>query len=222
MRLVIFDLDGTLIDSASFIVAAVEDAFRAAGESVPDERAIRSISGITAREGLAMLAPHASGEQIDFITNNYRTRYRSGAGLHSEPLFKGALAALDRLQADPEAILAVATGKSYGGATTLLERHGLIDRFLSVETPDHNRGKPDPQMIETAMAKAGIDRESTVMIGDTVHDMRMARSAKVGAIGVAWGYHQREELLDAGADVVLETFEELDGVILQLTGAKDA
>lgn len=222
MRLVIFDLDGTLIDSASFIVSAVEDAFRAAGESVPDKRAIRGISGITAREGLAMLAPNASSEQIDLITHHYRARYRSGAGLHSEPLFAGALAALDRLQADPENILAVATGKSYGGAATLLERHGLIDRFLSVETPDHNRGKPDPQMIETAMAKAGIDRESTVMIGDTVHDMRMARSAKVGAIGVAWGYHEREELVEAGADIVLDTFEQLDEAVLRLTGENDA
>jgi phosphoglycolate phosphatase len=222
LRLVIFDLDGTLIDSAAFIVAAVEDAFRAAGEPVPDERAIRGISGITARDGLAILAPHASSEQIDLITGHYRSRYRSGAGLHSEPLFAGALMALDRLQAQPETILAVATGKSYGGATTLLERHGLTSRFLSIETPDHNRGKPDPQMIETAMAKAGVGRENTVMIGDTVHDMRMARAAGVGAIGVAWGYHLREELLEAGADVVIEAFEELDDAVLRLTGADHA
>jgi phosphoglycolate phosphatase len=82
-----------------------------------------------------------------------------------------------------------------------------------VQTPDHNRGKPDPQMIETAMEHAGATRAEAVMVGDTVHDMRMAKAAGVGAIGVAWGYHAVEELQRAGADVVIERFEQLDDAI---------
>lgn len=222
MRLVIFDLDGTLIDSEALIVRTVGDAFRAVNEPVPSDAAIRSISGITARDAMAILAPAATSERVDTILESYRAHYRSNAGVAREPLFKGALDALDRLQADPETILAVATGKGYKGAVTLLERHGIIGRFHSIETPDHNRGKPDPQMIETAMSKAGVTRGQSVMIGDTVHDMRMARAAGVAAIGVTWGYHERGELLAEGADVVIDSFDQLDGAIGQLIGAADA
>jgi phosphoglycolate phosphatase len=222
LRFVIFDLDGTLIDSVALIVETVTNAFRAVDEPVPDERAIRSISGITARDAMAILAPAASPERVSIIVESYRTHYRSNAGVAREPLFKGALESLDRLQADPDTILAVATGKGYKGAVTLLERHGIIGRFHSIQTPDHNRGKPDPQMIDTAMSKAGATRAQTVMIGDTVHDMRMARAARVSAIGVTWGYHEKAELIAEGADIVIDDFADLDAAIDKLLGAVDA
>ena len=222
MRLVIFDLDGTLIDSEALIVATVGDAFRAVNEAVPSDAAIRSISGITARDAMAILAPTAGPERVEEIVESYRNTYRGRAGTAAEPLFEGALAALDRLQAQPETVLAVATGKGYRGAVTLLERHGLLGRFDSIQTPDHNRGKPDPQMLETAMTKAGVGREATVMIGDTVHDMRMAKAGGVKAIGVTWGYHEPAELMRAGADVVIERFDQLDSAIESLLGAVHA
>jgi phosphoglycolate phosphatase len=222
LRLVIFDLDGTLIDSVALIVETVTNAFKAVNETVPDERTIRSISGITARDAMAILAPHATPDRVEEITASYRQHYLSGAGLSREPLFKGALEALDRLQQDPETILAVATGKGHSSAVTLLGLHGIVDRFHSIETPTHNRGKPDPQMIETAMSKAGADRSQTVMIGDTVHDMRMAKAGGVGAIGVAWGYHERTELEAAGADIVIDRFDDLDAAVFRLTGGVDA
>lgn len=219
MRLAIFDLDGTLIDSVALIVETVVAAFERAGHTIPDEKSIRAISGITAREALGILAPETEPRRVDVIMEIYREEYLRRAGVGREPLFAGAIAALDRLQADPDTILAVATGKGYRGAVTLLESHGIIERFQSVQTPDHNRGKPDPEMIHTAMQKAGVPRQHTVMIGDTVHDMRMAKAAGVGAIGVAWGYHEVQELNEAGADVVLQRFEDLDAAIARLTGA---
>lgn len=222
MRLVLFDLDGTLIDSEALIVETVSNAFRAINEPVPSDQAIRSISGITARDAMAILAPAAEPSRIEQILESYRVHYRVVAGTSREPLFDGALEALDRLQAEPETIVAVATGKGYRSATTLLERHGILDRFQSVQTPDHNRGKPDPQMVETAMAKAGAAKAETVMIGDTVHDMRMAKAAGVKGIGVAWGYHETSELHAAGADIVIERFDQLDGAIAQLLGVAHA
>lgn len=216
MRLVVFDLDGTLIDSVALIVETVTEAFTAVGQTVPTEQQIRAISGITAREAMGILAPGSDAERVETILQSYRSHYQARAGVSREPLFAGALAALDRLQAQPETVLAVATGKGYRGAVTLLERHAIIDRFQSIQTPDHNRGKPDPQMIETAMEEAGIGREATVMIGDTVHDMKMARSAGVKALGVAWGYHEIAELTDAGAHLVIERFDDLDRAIDQL------
>jgi phosphoglycolate phosphatase len=222
MRMVIFDLDGTLIDSVALIVETVTAAFNDVGQEVPDEKTIRSISGITLADAMKILAPGADAARVEEIGHAYRARYRTEGGMEREPLFAGALAALDRLQAAAETILAVATGKGYNGAVTLLERHGIGGRFNSIETPTHNRGKPDPQMIETAMEKAGANRGMTAMIGDTVHDMRMARAAGVRAIGVAWGYHERSELLDAGADIIIDRFDQLDAALDQLLGVTHA
>ena len=222
MRLIVFDLDGTLVDSEALIVASVTEAFRAVNEPVPDVGAIRAISGITARDALAILAPGADEARVDVLLESYVDHYHRRSAASIEPLFEGALELLDRLQASPETILAVATGKGYAGAVTLLERHGIIDRFNSIETPTHNRGKPDPEMVHTAMNKAGVDAAHTVMLGDTVHDMRMGKAAGVKALGVAWGYHEAADLELAGADIVVRGFSEVDARIDELVGAVDA
>ena len=222
MRLVLFDLDGTLIDSEALIVETVCAAFRSIEEPLPSEALIRSVSGITARDAMVILAPGAAPDRVEQILESYRAQYGLQAGTAREPLFPGAIEALDRLRAQSGTLVSVATGKGYRGAVTLLERHGIIDRFVSIETPDHNRGKPDPQMIATARSKTGASASQTVMIGDTVHDMRMAKAGGVGAIGVAWGYHEVDDLHEAGADVVIERFEQLDEAIDTLLGVGDA
>ncbi len=218
MRLVIFDMDGTLIDSVAFLVETMTAAFEAVGEPAPTEAAVRSISGITLRPALAMLAPGATPERVEEIAQSYRTRYVGQGGKLREPLFGGALETLERLRHRDDTILAVATGKGYRGAVALLTTHGILDWFHSVETPDHNRGKPDPEMIETAMRKAGVSPATTVMIGDTSHDMKMAKAAGVAAIGVAWGYHAVVELQAAGADIVVDSFAGLETAIDKLLG----
>lgn len=219
MRLVVFDLDGTLINSEALIIETVRESFASVGQAIPTDDEIRAISGITARDAMLILAPGVDEARLDVIVNAYRSTYLSKAGLAREPLFDGALDALDRLQQDPETILAVATGKGHAGAITLLERHEIIGRFHSIQTPAHNRGKPDPQMIETAMERAGIGREATVMIGDTSHDMKMARNAGVKALGVAWGYHTVDALEAAGAHLVIHRMDELVGAVDKLLEA---
>lgn len=219
MRLVVFDLDGTLINSEALIIETVRESFASVGQAIPTDDEIRAISGITARDAMLILAPGVDEARLDVIVNAYRSTYLSKAGLAREPLFDGALDALDRLQQDPETILAVATGKGHAGAITLLERHEIIGRFHSIQTPAHNRGKPDPQMIETAMERAGIGREATVMIGDTSHDMKMARNAGVKALGVAWGYHTVDALEAAGAHLVIHRMDELVDAVDKLLEA---
>ena len=215
MRLVVFDMDGTLIDSVALIVETVAAAFDSVGETVPDERTIRSISGLTLNIALQRLAPSADTDRLELLTARYRNEYIARA--HGrEPLFPGALAALDRLRADPATILAVATGKGKNSARRLLAGHGIEAYFSSIETPDDNPSKPNPQMIFSAIAAAGVTARETVMIGDTNHDMEMARAAGVPAIGVVWGYHPAAELLAAGADLVLDRFDQLDAALTTL------
>jgi len=218
MRLVVFDMDGTLIDSVALIVETVTAAFASVGEPTPTEAAIRAISGITAREAMGILLPGADAARVERVTESYRQEYLRHAGGAREPLFEGALKALESLRHRPDTTLAVATGKGEASAVALLDAHGILGWFNSVETPTRNRGKPDPEMVHAAMAKAGATAAQTVMIGDTVHDMRMAKAAAVKAIGVAWGYHASVELEAAGADIIVERFDRLEAAIDQLLG----
>lgn len=109
--------------------------------------------------------------------------------------------------------LGVATGKSDRGLAHVLARHGLADRFATLQTADRHASKPDPSMLLAAMAEAGALPHMTAMIGDTSFDMAMARAAGARAVGVAWGYHSVGELVDAGADVVATHARELPGLL---------
>jgi phosphoglycolate phosphatase len=123
------------------------------------------------------------------------------AGEVEEPLFEGITELLDALAAEGW-LLGVATGKSDRGLKHCLERHGIADRFVTLQTADRHPSKPHPSMAELAMAEAGSEPATTVMIGDTSFDIMMALSAGARALGVAWGYHERDELLEAGAEAV--------------------
>ena len=110
-------------------------------------------------------------------------------------------------------MLGVATGKSFRGLVGTLEKHAVLDRFSTLQTADRARGKPHPEMLLKAMEETGANPASTVMIGDTTFDMEMAVNAGVMAIGVAWGYHETEELERAGAARVIGDFSELPGIL---------
>ena len=123
-------------------------------------------------------------------------------------MFEGLAEAIDALEADGW-LLGVATGKSDRGLRLCLERHGLHARFVTLQTADRHPSKPDPAMLHAAIAEAGATAETTVMIGDTSFDMLMARAGGAKALGVGWGYHDAEELREAGAAEVVETAQGL-------------
>ena len=222
-KLVIFDLDGTLVDTVALVVEAVTDTFEQFGQPVPDEMSIRSISGLNIQNGIRSIAPHANGDTVLELAQHYRTTYleKSSRSMR-EALFPGVKETLEALHGRKDVLLAVATGKPLGATRRVLHAHGLTDLFTSVQTPDTNRSKPDPEMIETAMEIANVSETGTIMIGDTTHDMEMSRAAGVRALGVAWGYHKRADLIEAGADRVIGKPEYMIGAIDQLLGGSDA
>jgi len=217
VRLVVFDCDGTLIDSQYMIVTAMTRAFESCDLAAPPPAAICRMVGLPLIEGIARLAPDATPETCMAISDAYRrafARMRAEGDDH-EPLYPGALDVLDALEAAGWT-LGLATGKGRQGLENSLRPHGIFERFATIQTADDAPGKPDPAMLHQAMAEVGAEPQATVLVGDTTFDMEMAVRARVAGIGVAWGYHQAAELRPAGARAVVGEFAELVPLVLEL------
>lgn len=210
LRLVLFDVDGTLVDSQGSIVAAMTASFDAQSLPVPDRKAILSIVGLSLPNAMTQLAPE-QGETVQHkLVEGYKQAYhahRLEQGAASSPLYPGAREVIQALHSIPEMLLGVATGKSQRGLDALIEAHNLERFFVTRQVADHHPSKPHPSMIDTARSETGVDAVDTVMIGDTQFDMDMAQAAGVAGIGVSWGYHDRSAL--TGAARIIETFDQL-------------
>jgi len=209
-HLVIFDCDGTLVDSQHSICAAMTRAFEAVKLPPPERLDILSVVGLSLPHAVAHLLPGTDAAFHDHVADHYKTAFRAmrAGGAVSEPLYDGIadlIAALDT----QGWLLGVATGKSDRGLNLCLTHHGIIDRFVTLQTADRHPSKPHPSMIVQAMADAGASPETTVMIGDTSFDIEMAVNTGVRGIGVAWGYHPPELLLESGAAAVAVDSREL-------------
>lgn len=214
VRLAVFDCDGTLSDGQAGVCDAMEVAFAAAGLAAPDRHQVRRTVGLSLPVAIRRIAPDLpEGQQVAAV-DAYKDAFRRSRveGTLSEPLYEGVAELLGRLKAKGW-VLGVATGKSDRGLKSCLLTHGIFDLFATLQTADRHPSKPDPSMIETAMAEAGARPANTVMIGDTAYDMAMARTAGCRALGVAWGYHTTEELLDSGAEAVAATPSQLEELL---------
>ena len=214
LRLVVFDCDGTLTDGQGAVCAAMEAAFAQIALPAPARSDIRRIVGLSLPHAVARLAPAVAPALQAALVDGYKRAFRAAreAGELDEPLFPGIAALLVRLHASG-LLLGVATGKSDRGLAATLAAHGLAPLFGPLHTADRHPGKPDPAMLEAAMADAGTAPGDTLMIGDTVFDIAMAANAGVRAIGVGWGYHEPAELLAAGAAGVASTAAQLEELI---------
>ncbi|KZY09710.1 haloacid dehalogenase [Erythrobacter sp. HI0028] len=213
-RLVVFDCDGTLVDGQAAICETMELAFRNTGLAAPERNKVRRIVGLSLPFALRELAPDATDDERHAVVEAYKAGYRELrlSGALREPLYAGIAALIDELDAEGR-LLGVATGKSDRGLHACLDTHGIKHRFVSLQTADRHPSKPHPAMLEAALGDAGVAPGDAVMIGDTSFDMEMAQAAGVRAIGVAWGYHEPRELLDAGASAVAETAQQLGDLI---------
>lgn len=213
-KLIVFDCDGTLVDSQAAICRSMDAAFIAAGLAAPDRNAVRRIVGLSLPQALIHLAPEAPEDRRRHAVEAYKANFRAARseGWLDEPLYPGIEALLRGLHASERA-LGVATGKSDRGLAACLTRHGVQSLFATLQTADRHPSKPHPAMLEAALFEAAASPHEAVMVGDTVFDVAMARAAGVRAIGVAWGYHEPAELLEAGACGVAESAEELEHLI---------
>lgn len=224
MRLVVFDMDGTLIDTAGLIAETMAQTFSIVGLVPPGDRAARSVIGLSLPVAMHRLTGNDDELLIEKLVSTYRETYREAiaGGVDREPLYPGARDALDRLRNQDETLLGVATGKALHGVRRILDLHALSGHFATLQTPDHNPSKPHPGMLISAMRETGVGPQRTVMIGDTTYDVQLGRAAGVATIGVAWGYHSPADLRDAGADVVIEDFDGMGAAIDGLVSKSDA
>jgi len=220
IRLAVFDCDGTLVDSQQSIVTAMHEACAANEIPGPEPEAVRRMVGLPLGEAFARLLPEADATLCERLRESYRDAFAAlrRHGQVREPLFPGAREGLAALENDGW-LLGVATGKALRGLLATLDKHALTKRFVTLQTADRAHGKPHPDMLLRAMAETGADSRTTVMIGDTTYDMEMARNAETLAIGVAWGYHDVDELRAAGAHAVVGGFAELPATVDNLLEA---
>lgn len=209
MKLFIFDVDGTLVDSQHHIHAAMGHAFQSVGLPELPLSQVLQIVGLSLLEAMAMLAPDQDADTQARLVQEYKKAFNTERIREDAPLYPGALDCLNALAERDDWLLAVATGKSRRGLNAMIKTHGLEGRFVSLQTADDHPSKPHPAMLQTVMQEIGIGAEDAVMIGDTSYDMQMGRSAGVAAFGVDWGYHDAAVLRAAGAISVSYDFAEL-------------
>jgi len=199
--LVVFDLDGTLIDSTTVLLKAHEAAWASVGRPCPPEDRILSMIGLPLLDIMATLAPDLDPAPL---AQQYSKAYREAA-VRDERLFDGVTELLARPYR-----AAVATGKGQNGAERAVARNGLDGRFeVIVGGSAERRPKPHPDMLFHIMEVTGT--RDLIMVGDTTFDLEMARDAGVEAIGVAWGHHSVERL--APLAPIATTIAQLDGML---------
>lgn len=209
LRLVVFDVDGTLVDSQDHIHGAMAHAFAATGHALPPRADILSIVGLSLPEAMARLVPHLPLTAQADLVEAYKGSFGCMRADRLSPLYDGVAELLSKLRAEPETLLGVATGKSRRGLTHMLAGHGLQDHFITTQVADDHPSKPHPSMLLAALAETGVAARDAVMIGDTTYDIRMGCAAGFRTIGVSWGYHRAEALTEAGAGRVVHTTEAL-------------
>jgi phosphoglycolate phosphatase len=220
VKLIIFDIDGTLIDSQNLIVEAQRRTFAAHGLEPPTRERSLSIVGLSLLEAFTVLV--GPGGPAKEMVESYRSAFQSvvkDPRFH-EPVFEGALETLRALHRREDTLLGIATGKSRRGVERLLARSGWGRLFATIQTADDAPSKPHPAMIRQAMAETGVAAEDTFMIGDSTYDMLMTRAAGATAIGVSWGYHERDDLRRAGAAAIVERYDEVVPVLDALAASR--
>ncbi|MBS0268994.1 MAG: HAD-IA family hydrolase [Proteobacteria bacterium] len=215
MKLVVFDCDGTIVDSQAGIVLSMDHAFSSLGLVAPPRAATLSVVGLSLPEAFTALAPDYDRATRAELAERYKSAFRElkHDPSDSEILFPKAKEMIAQIALRDDHLLGIATGKSRRGVDRLFQREGWHESFATIQTADDHPSKPHPSMLLRAMLETDTTPDLTVMVGDTTYDMEMARAAGVAAIGVSWGYHEVAALQEAGAHLIIERFEDLPDAI---------
>jgi phosphoglycolate phosphatase len=205
-NLLVFDWDGTVIDSTGLIVSSIQKACRDLGLAVPEDDAARYVIGLGLRPALAHLLPGVDEQTYPLVSQRYRHHYLMRD--HETPLFAGVGDLLAQLKQRGHT-LAVATGKSRAGLQRSLQHVGLAHLFDATRCADETFSKPHPAMLHELMADLLMSAPETLMIGDTTHDLDMAANAAVAALGVGYGAHPSEQLRTRAALEVVDSVDSL-------------
>jgi phosphoglycolate phosphatase len=214
LKLAIWDMDGTIVDSREVITTAMDRAFVNMGLEAPGYERTRTIVGLGLHECVRILAPEDYPEaRIPALAEAYKEAFvlRRTDPDFKEPLYAGAMEALERLR-DDGWLIAMATGKSHRGIRAVFSHHPLEPFFDTIWCADDGPGKPNPFMVEQAMGALGADVSQSIMIGDAIYDMQMGRAAGVRTLGVSWGFGETHEL-EPHADEVHHSFETLNATL---------
>lgn len=211
LKLIVFDCDGTLVDSQHMIVAAMTKAYGAHSLSLPAREVLLSVVGLSLIEAFRRLGEGRDGFPAESLAGHYREAFHAmrAPGSPVEPLYPGAAEVIAEFARRDDIALGIATGKSQRGVRLVLGHHGLLDHFITIQTADDAPSKPDPGMVLAAMREAGVDANNTIVVGDTVYDIAMARAAGAAGVGVTWGYQPGAALAEAGAVAVIDQFANL-------------
>lgn len=207
--LIVFDWDGTLMDSESRIVACMQAAAADLCWSVPDYDSTKDIIGLGLNEAVARLFPGRDAQEVQQLSDQYRLHFLAD-NIPGSVLFDGARELLSHLT-DNGYFIAVATGKSRRGLKKEFESTGLGPVFHASRCADETFSKPHPQMLLEILDQLGVVADRTLVVGDTEYDIQMAANAGAHALGVSYGVHERDRLLDNGALGCLDTLNEMPG-----------
>lgn len=205
-ELIVFDWDGTLLDSAKAIVNAIQASCRDLDLPVPSDAQARHVIGLGLVDALRHAVPELPVERYQTMVDRYRFHYLSGD--HQLALFSGVREMLAELQSAGH-VLAIATGKSRHGLDRALDHAGLRPYFQASRCADECHSKPHPQMLDELLSEFAMAAESTVMIGDTSHDLLMARNAGIDCLAVTYGAHPHEHLAEHNPLACLHSIQEL-------------
>jgi len=212
-ELIVFDWDGTLMDSEVRIVTCMQRAASDAGFPIPTETAARDIIGLGMKEAVERLFADADEKGVDALIDAYREHWL-GNHVEAATMFSGARELLSGLHRSGY-LLAVATGKSRRGLDRALDESGLGIYFHATRCADETFSKPHPQMLEEILIDLDTSPGAAVVIGDTEYDMQMASNARVDAVGVSHGVHSTERLLAQGALRCFDDLHQLSGWLEQ-------
>lgn len=211
-QLLVFDWDGTVIDSAGLIVSSIQRACADLNLPIPSARDSSYVIGLGMKDSMQHLLPKLAERDYPPFMERYRHHFLGRD--HEAPLFDGMQDLLEELEQAGH-WLSVATGKSRVGLERSLEQTGIAKRFHTTRCADESFSKPNPAMLLEVMQTLGVATENTLMIGDTSHDLLMAKNAGVAAVAVSYGAHETEELLALSPLVCVDSVATLRTWLMQ-------